>query len=207
MASRERIIDSAARVFGQHGYRLASMELAAQEAGLTRQALYYHFDSKEALFRAVVEAMFESACEAEQVAGASAEKAGKGLADVLAAQLNARFRHLFDRIKGAAQAEELLAEHKRQTEDLHQKFVERKLGLILGAVERAQCAGKIALREGLTPLELARSLEMAIHGLDLKTAGPGAFADLERSIRLMVAGATATPARHAPERRPSRRDP
>src|SRR5579871_6612505 len=160
MASRERIIDSAAKVFGQHGYRLASMELAAQEAGLTRQALYHHFASKEALFRAVVEAMFESACEAEQEAGASAEKAGKGLADVLGAQLNARFRHLFDRIKGAAQAEELLAEHKRQTEDLHQKFVGRKLSLILGAIERAEAAGKIALRDGLTPLELARSLEM-----------------------------------------------
>jgi len=202
MGARERILDSAMKVFGQHGYRLASMELAAQESGLTRQALYHHFASKEALFRAVVEAAFESACGAEREAGASAEKAGKGLADVLVAQLEARFRYLFDRIKGAAQAEELLAEHKRQTEDLQQRFAERKLSLILGAIERARVSGKVALRDGLTPLEFARSIEIAIHGLDLKTAGPGALADLERSIRLMVAGAAAP---HAIERRPLRR--
>ena len=57
MAPRERILNSAAKVFGQHGYRLASMELVAQECGLTRQALYHHFPTKEALFRAVIEAV------------------------------------------------------------------------------------------------------------------------------------------------------
>jgi len=45
MSSRERILDSAAKVFGQHGYRLTSMELVAQESALTRQALYHHFES------------------------------------------------------------------------------------------------------------------------------------------------------------------
>ena len=100
MASRERIINSAAKVFGQHGYRLASMELVAQESGLTRQALYHHFQSKEALFRAVVEAVHEGACEAERAAGLRQEQAGKGLADILVAQLEARFRYLFDLNQG-----------------------------------------------------------------------------------------------------------
>lgn len=193
MASRERILDSAAKVFGQHGYRLASMELVAQESGLTRQALYHHFPSKEALFRAVVEAVHEGACEAEREAGVRAEKAGKGLADVLAAQFEARFRYLFDRIKGAAQAEELFVEHKRQTEDLHDRFAAQKLGVIEGAVERALSAGQVVLREGLTTADLARAIELAARGLDLKTGGAGALADLERSIRLMVAGAVAAP--------------
>src|SRR5271169_6803867 len=102
MASRERILDSAAKVFGQYGYKLASMELVAQECGLTRQALYHHFDSKEALFRAVVEAVHQGAFEAERAAGLKQERAGKGLADILAAQLDARFRYLFDLIKGSA---------------------------------------------------------------------------------------------------------
>ena len=148
MASRERILDSAAKVFGQHGYRLASMELVAQESGLTRQALYHHFRSKEALFRAVIEAVYEGAFEAERAAGLKQEKAGKGLADILAAQLEARFRYLFDRIKGSAQVEELLSEQQRQTRDLHQSFLDRKLSLIAGAIERARAAGKVALREG-----------------------------------------------------------
>jgi AcrR family transcriptional regulator len=206
MSSRERILESAAKVFGQYGFRLASMELVAQESGLTRQALYHHFDSKEALFRAVVEAVHEGACEAERAAGLLQEKAGKGLADVLVAQFEARFRYLFDRIRGSAQAEELLSEHKLQTRDLYQSFVEHKLSLIAGAIERACAAGKATLRDGMSPVELARSIELAAHGLDLKTVDASLLVDLERSIRLMVAGAIA----EAPEsidRRPLRREP
>lgn len=204
MASRERILESAARVFGQYGYKLASMELVAQESGLTRQALYHHFPTKEALFRAVVEAVYEGAFEAERAAGFKQEQAGKGLADVLTAQLEARFRYLFGLIKGSAQVEELLSEQQRQTRDLHQSFLDRKLSLVASAIERARAAGKVALRDGMTPVELARSVELAAHGLDLKKADASALVDLERSIRLMVAGAIAA-APEAIERRPLRR--
>ncbi len=204
MSSRERILNSAAKVFGQYGFRLASMELVAQESGLTRQALYHHFNSKEALFRAVVEAVYEGACAAERAAGMRQEQAGKGLADILAAQLEARFCYVFDRVKGSAEVEELLSEQKRQTRDLHQSFVDRKLAMIAGAIERARATGKVVLREGVTPGELARAVELAAHGLDLKKADPDALLDLERSIRLMVAGAVAA-APKAIERRRARR--
>ena len=206
MASRERILESAAKVLGQYGFRFASMEIVAQESGLTRQALYHHFDSKEALFRAVVEAVHEGACEAERAAGLRQEKAGKGLADTLVAQFEARFRYLFDRIKGSAQAEELLSEHKRQTRDLYQSFVDHKMSLIAGTIERACAAGKATLRDGMTPVELARSVELAAQGLDLKKAEANALVDLERSVRLMVAGAIAA-APEMIERRHSRRQP
>ena len=121
------------------------MELVAQTCGLTRQALYHHFESKEALFRAVVEAMLDGACRAEQSAALRQEEAGKGLADILVAQLEARFRFLIDRIKGAAEAEELLNEQRRQTQDLHQSFVDRKVGMIVGTIERVCAAGKLTL--------------------------------------------------------------
>jgi AcrR family transcriptional regulator len=206
VASRERILDSAAKVFGQYGYKLASMELVAQECGLTRQALYHHFDSKEALFRAVVEAVHQGAFEAERAAGLKQERAGKGLADILAAQLDARFRYLFDLIRGSAQLEELLSEEQRQTRDLHQVFVDHKFSLIVGAIERARAAGKVALRVGTTPVELARSVELAAQGLDLKKADARVLADLERSVRLMVAGAIAA-ALDTGDRRHSRRQP
>jgi AcrR family transcriptional regulator len=203
MTARERILESAAKVFGQHGYRLASMELVAQESGLSRQALYHHFPTKEALFRAVVEAVYEGAFEAERAAGFRQEEAGGGLADILAAQLQARFRYLFDLIRGSAQVEELMSEQQRQTRDLHQTFVDRKLSLTVGAIERARAAGKVALRDGVTPVDLARSVELAAHGLDPKKAQANALVDLERSVRLMVAGATAA-APEMIERRRSR---
>jgi AcrR family transcriptional regulator len=187
--TRDRIVDSAAKVFAQYGYRLASMELVAQECGLTRQALYHHFESKEALFRAVVEAVGAEALEAERTAAFSEERAGKGLADILVAQLSARYRYLLDRLKGSAHAEELMSEHQRQAGDLYQTFIDGKFRLIVDTIERAGAVGGPGQRKGLTPAGLARAIELAARGFDLKKAGAGALADLALSIRLMVAGA------------------
>src|SRR6266446_5609466 len=58
MTPQDRILDAAMRVFRRHGFRRSSIEQAAEAAGLTRQALYHHFQSKEALFRAVIEELF-----------------------------------------------------------------------------------------------------------------------------------------------------
>jgi AcrR family transcriptional regulator len=191
MTARERILDFAAKVFGQYGYRLTSMELVARECGLTRQALYHHFESKEALFRAVVEATQEGVLEAERAAGSRQEQAGKGLADVMVAQLEARYRYLLDGLKSSAHAEELLSEHQRQTGDLYQRFAEQKFGLIVGTIERVCAANRLKLRNGLTHVELARCVELAARGFGLQKADEGALGDLERSIRLLVAGAIA----------------
>lgn len=191
MTPRERILNSAAKVFSQYGYRLTSMELVAQECGLTRQALYHHFDSKEALFRAVVESTHEGALEAERAAAAREERAGKDLADVMVAQLEARNRYFADLLKGSAHAEELVSEHQRQTQDLLQRFSSEKFGLIVGTIERACAANRLTLTNGLTPGELARCIELASHGLGFQKADAALIGDLERSIRLLVAGAIA----------------
>jgi AcrR family transcriptional regulator len=189
MGPRERILDPAVKVFAQYGYRLASMELVAQECGLTRQALYHHFDSKEALFRAVVEAVHEGALEAERTAAAREERAGAGLADVMVAQLEARYRFFLDVMRGSAHAEELLSEHQRQTQDLLQRFAAEKFGLIVGTIERACAANGLTLMNGLTAAELARCIELTSHGFDFQKADGALLADLQRSIRLLVAGA------------------
>ena len=182
------------------------MELVAQACGLTRQALYHHFDFKEALFRAVVEAVHENALEAERAAAAREEQAGKGLADVMVAQLQARYRYLFERLKGSTHAEELLSEHQRQTSDLLQRFAGEKFALIVGTIERVCAANRLTLRNGLTAAELGRCIELAAHGFGLKKADEGAFGDLERSIRLLVSGAiVATPQVIEPKALRSRR--
>ena len=94
MGSPDRILSAAESIFARFGFRRASMSQIADEAGLTRQALYHHYSSKEALFRAVVEQLHELAYEAEAVAGLNQEEAGGGLADILASQIAARFRYL-----------------------------------------------------------------------------------------------------------------
>ena len=82
MSPRTRILDAAMLVFRRQGFRRSSIEQAAEAAGLTRQALYHHFKSKEALFRAVIERLHEDALAAEIAAAGAAEKQGGSLADI-----------------------------------------------------------------------------------------------------------------------------
>jgi len=51
---RERLLDAALQAFLRYGFRKTSMEEVARGAGLSRQALYLHFETKEVLFRAAV---------------------------------------------------------------------------------------------------------------------------------------------------------
>jgi AcrR family transcriptional regulator len=51
---REAILDAAARVFTERGYRGATVAAILQEAGLSKGAFYWHFDSKDELMRAVL---------------------------------------------------------------------------------------------------------------------------------------------------------
>ena len=48
------ILETAAKVFLRYGYKKTSMDDIARAAGLSRQGLYFHFKSKEELFRATI---------------------------------------------------------------------------------------------------------------------------------------------------------
>lgn len=54
-ATRERILDISLRVFGESGYAGARLGDIAEAAGLTRGAIYHHFESKEHLYQSLVE--------------------------------------------------------------------------------------------------------------------------------------------------------
>jgi AcrR family transcriptional regulator len=57
--TRTALIRAGRRLFAEHGYAGANREDIAEFAGVTRGALYHHFDSKEDLFVAVYEAVEE----------------------------------------------------------------------------------------------------------------------------------------------------
>jgi AcrR family transcriptional regulator len=50
VSSREQLLEAAAHVFAARGYRDASMSQIAAEAGFSKGALYWNFESKEELF-------------------------------------------------------------------------------------------------------------------------------------------------------------
>src|SRR6202795_5384587 len=53
--TRERLLQAASREIYRAGFQSASLDTILAVAGVTKGALYYHFDSKEALGYAVVE--------------------------------------------------------------------------------------------------------------------------------------------------------
>ena len=53
METREKIVRAAYDVSAEYGYEKSSLGKIANELGITRPALYYHFKSKEDLFLAV----------------------------------------------------------------------------------------------------------------------------------------------------------
>lgn len=53
--AREELLAAALRVFARRGYRLASVDEIASEAGYSKGAVYWHFSSKEDLLLALIE--------------------------------------------------------------------------------------------------------------------------------------------------------
>jgi AcrR family transcriptional regulator len=204
MHSSDRILSAAENVFARFGFRRASMGQIAEEAGLTRQALYHHYSSKEALFRAVVEDLHEYAYRAEATAGLEQEQAGRGLADILAAQIGARFRYLLECVEESPQAEELLSEHQLQTRDLYQSFVEHNADLRAETIERVCARQGLTLRDDMTSRELAHCIQMAIRGFNDLRLNANTLRQLDRMVRLLVAGAVAQATRQPRAKRRSR---
>jgi AcrR family transcriptional regulator len=56
-ATRSQLIEVATGLFADHGYEGTSIEAVLAAAGVSRGALYHHFAGKEALFKAVLEAV------------------------------------------------------------------------------------------------------------------------------------------------------
>jgi len=190
---QDRILDAAMRVFRRHGFRRSSIEQAAEAAGLTRQALYHHFASKEALFRAVIERFYENALAAEIDAAEAAEQAGGSLGDIIVAEVGARLRELLSSLDGSPHIEELFSEHLLQARDLYQTYATRYTAQIAATIARVCRKQKLAFNKDMSASELARCIEMAVHGT--KSAYPSmlpadAFLkDLATMLRMLIGGA------------------
>jgi AcrR family transcriptional regulator len=98
-AKLDQVIVAAIGVFGRYGYQRTSMELIANAAGVSRPALYQHFNGKGDIFQAVGERIADELVSAAQAAatadGSSADRLYRALAvklDFSTGQVDSRFR-------------------------------------------------------------------------------------------------------------------
>ncbi|MFG1944879.1 TetR family transcriptional regulator [Nonomuraea sp. NPDC048826] len=84
----ERILEAARILFAARGYRATSMQAIADEVGITKAALYYHFDSKEEILRRITVPLLdelEAVLSAAESSGSAEEvrwRAIEGYVDV-----------------------------------------------------------------------------------------------------------------------------
>lgn len=63
ISTKDRILATAAELFAQRGFSSASLQDVADRLGITKAALYYHFDSKDEILLTVLRPYLEAADE------------------------------------------------------------------------------------------------------------------------------------------------
>ena len=147
-AATSKIIERAEEAFMAHGYAAPTMAMLGEACGLSRRALYYHFHSKEELFRGMLR-HFNAKYLAN--AGAVAEQAlerGDGSAEVIGAYLDARYGETRRRLGGSPHGRELNDIAFRLGSDIMIE-VAYEANRALAEIIEALCAtGRLRLRPG-----------------------------------------------------------
>lgn len=97
-ATRELLVSIARERFAEQGYAATAIEDIVQRAGVAKGALYHHFSGKEALFRAVYEAVLAETVSAVMAAAVAAQEPWAGVRAGLSAFLDACLDPAFRRI-------------------------------------------------------------------------------------------------------------
>src|ERR1041385_883200 len=86
--ARQAVLESAIKAFSQRGYAGTSVHDILKATGLSKPTLYYYFESKEGLFRAILAFAYDESFRRMQVAtsgeGTCAERLVKMAAAVFA---------------------------------------------------------------------------------------------------------------------------
>lgn len=190
MEPKDGILRAAQAVFARHGFRQTAMSMIADEADLSRQALYHHFASKEALFAGLVGELHETA-----FAAAKAAARGTGVAaDVIAGVMVAYHQSLLSRLSGSPFMAELIEESGRQCGPAVAAFARRFDKHLETVIAGLVSAGRLKLRPGMTPRELTEMVSIAARGVKSAYAGESETRyarALERMIGVICAGVEA----------------
>ena len=166
--TRRTILDAARATFLQRGMTGTTLEHVASAAGVTRGAIYWHFDNKKALF----DAMRGEVClPTMDVTDVTTLAAGAGSGDPLDA-IGRFVTHLISNVTSCAATRqtfeimafkcEYVAEFEKEL-DLHRRKSVEIRNVLAGVYRRAKAAG--TLRKDVTPRIASAATLVFIMGL------------------------------------------
>jgi AcrR family transcriptional regulator len=181
--TRQALIASGKRLFGEKGFAATSVDDLAREARVTTGALYHHFSTKTALFETVFETVHGEVLEASENAGADAPNAVEFIARALEAFLDAVLDPQVQRIV-VTDAPAVLGQERFTELDERHSF-----GPMVAALEVARASGELDIDDSET---LARLLFGALTRGAMLIAGspdPAETRDrVARGMRALLAG-------------------
>ncbi|MEU0137783.1 TetR family transcriptional regulator [Streptomyces sp. NPDC006296] len=160
-AKRREILDQAMALFGEAGYRGASLRVIATRCGLSHTGLLHHFPTKESLLLAVLEHRDEVDDAWLSLGGTTG--VGRLRRFVELAALNAGRRGIVE-LFSVVSAEATAADHPA-----HAYFVRRYENSVAGArLAYAQTRREGALRDAVAPGPAGRQLIALMDGLQVQ---------------------------------------
>jgi AcrR family transcriptional regulator len=140
-ARAEELVEAAIEVFGEHGFRAATLEEVARRAGVSKGTVYLYFTSKEDLFRAMVEKKIIPLIEAGEASARDHTGASAELLDQMIRRLwEAMSRPDMVRLARVVQAE---LNHFPELRRLYfERVIQRQRRLLRSIAERGVAAGE-----------------------------------------------------------------
>ncbi|MFD6619938.1 ScbR family autoregulator-binding transcription factor [Streptomyces albidoflavus] len=167
--TRRAVVEAAARVFAEYGYAAATVSDILKVAGVTKGALYFHFDSKEALARGIIEAQTQQALPAQELK--VQEWVDQGM--LIAYRLP---RDPVVRAGAVLSSDPLGREHYGSA---WPALIDRSARTLAEAKEQGEILGHVV------PQQTAELLAAAFHGVQLFSQLETGMEDIERRVSVL----------------------
>ncbi len=154
--TRLKVIDAALKLFSQYGYSSTTLNMIAQESGMSRGPIYWHFNNKDDLFEAVLafsqeplDQLIEAAADDSRDPLHRLEVFVHGWLDLLIH--NRRHRQSFEILINKTELTNRLAATVKRERRLTRSIVDRPDALIVaaraaGRLPEGEPADKLALQ-------------------------------------------------------------
>jgi AcrR family transcriptional regulator len=178
-AKKAEILAQAVAIFGESGYRGASLRDIAARCGISHPGLLHHFPTKEALLLAVLEQ--RDVADRRQMAGAGTRGVETLRRTVDLVRLNTGRRGIVE-LFAVVSAEATAADHPA-----HDYFVDRyEQSVEAIAVSYREAAEDGQLREGVDPQTAARQLIAVMDGMQVQWLLSDGRIDMLAPVRAQV---------------------
>jgi len=142
MNTKTRLLDTAERLFAEHGIEATSLRIITRDAGVNLAAVNYHFQSKEALMHAVIARRLDPINQQRLAMLDTYEAEAAGAPVPLNQLLDALLRPIFEMLSGPAKEfapmmSRIFTESGDLTEKVFHKHLAHVLARFFPALERA----------------------------------------------------------------------